>query len=300
MAIQKSVNAYSFMCDAFVDLPATPPPGQLAYVIATGKTYYSQNGTWVELGGGSGSSLPSFDNPKASPHAYDDEFDGPTLDAKWTISSGYTGADPGVNTPVAGTVAPLASLTTPIYDFATWPGWMLVQSEETAGGTPSYSHVQIQQSVTLDTDATIFVCLSNENSRWDAAIEGSTAVEFRNSGDANESLGLRIDNTGSARNLIFWVENNGAFSSHTMPSISENMPSNKYYICIWKDDTVYRCAFSYDSCILSQAIGTLTKTGVTTFDRLGVRFYNANNTPSTISGISFFRYYAGHTYSFMN
>ncbi len=292
MAIQYANLTYSFVVDDYVDLPAGVPPGQLAYVSNTGLSYYSTNGTWKLLATGSGSSRPSFDNPPASPSAYDDEFDATTLDAKWTLSSTGT-----TNPITSGTVNPLSNLTTPIYDLVSCPSWIMFQSDNS-----SQQVCRITQSLTPATQCTVFAKFSINNRIISAVNEGNIEITFGNSADSNENVFLSISQQGSGSGYAaqITVENNGVFSFVAAPTITEKVIVGNFYGVLWKDGNVYHAGWTHGNNGGFTYLGSVTKTGVTTFDRLSLRFLTANETPSSIEGCDFIRYYPSITYALMN
>lgn len=303
MAIQYANLTYSFVVDDYVDLPAGVPPGQLAYVVNTAKAYYSTNGIWKEvLLAGAGGFQPytySFDNPPASPSAYDDEFNATTLNPKWTAYSGYTGVNPGVNTPVSGTVNPFSSLTTPVYDLDTWPSWMLTQSEETTGGSVPYSYAGYYQSYTPATNETFFFKVCGDYRNFNSAQEGIISLMLLNTGDSNEQIGIKVDQTGTTKRAMLWVLNNGSLTNAFTGNINEASGGINFYLCLWKSGNTYYGGLAHGNTVFAQ-LGPVTKTGVTTFDRFELRFGSSDDTPSIISGIDFFRYYPSITYALMN
>lgn len=290
MAVQYASTTYNYVVDDYASLPVTPPPGQLAYVVATGNTYYSQNGTW-RLIPGVGASGTSFDNPPAAPSAYNDEFDSTVLNAKWTLSSAST-----TNPAVAGTVDPTASLTTPIYDLASWPSWCLFQSDNSSAGTVNLS----QTGMTIATNATILVKTSVDNRNFSAGAEGSVFVGLYNTGDSNEGVAAYIANisgTGSVFRLR--VENNGVVTSVVGVTMSENVQQGPFYCALWKKSNDYWAGFAQSDGIFT-IVGPASKTGVTTFDGARIQFSTANETPSAVAGIDYFRYYPSVTYALKN
>lgn len=114
---------------------------------------------------------PSLDDPPASPHAYDDEFDGVSLDPKWTRLSGGAFDD-------ASAIDPYASFTvghrTSHNGYR--PSWYMVQGSST-GGT-----VLIYQAVTLPTDCFVWARLSF-NFRYTTTVNNDTDVELGLWGD---------------------------------------------------------------------------------------------------------------------
>lgn len=241
----------------------------------------------------------SFDNAPASPSSYDDEFTASSIDAKWTVSSKYTGSDPGVHTPVSGTVDPLATVSVPTYDLTTFPSWLLVQPESAGTGSPNYAFMSLSQSYSPQTNETFFMCFAGDNRAFGTALEGSVALQLYNTSDSNEEIGVRMENSGSARRILSWVTNNGSVSLDNGASISEKFGNLKFYIVLYKTGNVYRAGFAHADGPFT-FLDPQTKTGVTTFDRFELRFFTANDTPTIINGCDFFRYYPSNTYALMN
>lgn len=293
MAIQYANLTYSYAVDNYVDLPTGAPPGQLAYVVSTAKAYYSTNGTWKEvLLAGAGGFQPytySFDNPPASPSAYDDEFDATTLNAKWTATSGGT-----TNPVIAGTVNPIASLTTPVYDLSTQPSMLLVQSDNS-----SNAYIEFRQTITIATNAT-FICKILGNNTPVNADETNLYYTLRNSADTNEWVYFMLRSNGGSRSLRLSVNNNGAITNISGNSMVDRRDALDFYLIIWKLGDVYHAGYAWSPRGGITYFGSVTKTGVTTFDNVTLDMNTANETPSRILGFDFFRYYPSITYALMN
>lgn len=294
MAIQYANMTYSYVVDNLVDLPAGVPPGQLAYVVNTAKAYYSTNGTWKEVGlgvtGGYQPYIYSFDNPPASAGTYDDEFNSTSLNAAWTLTSTGT-----TNPCVSGTVNPISSLTTPVYDLTTWPGWLLVQSDNSSVQTVSFS-----KTISLGTDATFFAKVGFDNRNFSASGEGDILFNLYNNADTNEEVSAYIQEaSGAAFRYRLRVNNNGAVTEVTGGNIVEQTAVSPYYIALWKSGNSYYAGFTAGGTVFT-VVGPVTKTGTTTLDRLELSFHTANETPSAIMGVDFIRYYSSVTYALRN
>jgi len=236
---------------------------------------------------------PSWDNPPASPHAYDDEFDTGTLDAKWTIASATT-----TNPATTGTIDYTASLTTPIVDVATVPSWLCFQSDNSSVGT-----VWIEQVYSPSANSTFFFKTSGNSRSTNVNTEGSTWIRLVNTADSNEAIVLYHLKNGTNHSVGLQVINNGA-STLVEPAnkAGENSPVGPWYLVMWKKSDVYHAGFatSDGGTFSYMDAGYVTKTGTTTFDRVHIGFTTANETPSIIDGVDFFRYKASLDYSLVN
>jgi len=238
---------------------------------------------------------PSFDNPPSSPHAYNDEFDSTTLDTgKWTAGGGQTAT--------AGTIAPTSTLSSASkYDLASWPSWLLFQGHNATVQTGTFT-----QSVTLDTNATFFLKVAFQSRGWSGGAtqlattnENLSGLTLANSADSNESISFRASNNGTNPILEAGVLNNGAFTSITSAAPLAGMSATSMYLAVFKaTDTYYFYVFYADGG--SNYLGSLTKTGVTTFDELRLSFSTSDDTISPIAGIDFIRYYSSVTFALMN
>lgn len=235
--------------------------------------------------------LYSFDNAPPTPSAYDDEFAAGSLDAKWTMTSTGT-----TNPVAAGTVNPTSSLTTPILDLATMPSWLLFQSDNS-----TVKEFGIYQTISLATNASIFAKIKTTNEVISAVDEGDFYIKLWNSGDANEgiTIGEIQQAAGSGYAHQITVQNNGAFTSVIGATIAENRAIPHIYLLLWKVADVYHAMFGMGDGPLFY-LGSVTKTGVTTFDRVTLGMTTANETPSIIGGFDFFRYYATNNYALRN
>lgn len=235
--------------------------------------------------------LYSFDNAPANPSAYDDEFQTGSLASKWTMTSTGT-----TNPVAAGTVNPTSSLTTPILDLSTMPSWLLFQSDNS-----TVKEFGIYQTISLDTNATIFCKLKVTNSVLSATDEGDCYLKLWNSSDSNESVTIgeiqQVGGGGYAHQIT--VQNNGAFTSVIGAAIAEKRAIPHIYVLLWKVADVYHAMFGMGDGPLFY-LGSVSKTGVTTFDRVTLGMLTANETPSIMGGMDFFRYYGSNTYALMN
>ena len=265
--------------------------GVLCSTQDTKRLYYWTGTGWTQIALSTSGYKASFDNPPASPSAYDDEFDSTSLDGKWTAFS------TGTANPVAsGSVNQLSNLTTPIYDLATMSSWLLFQSDSSSAGT-----FGIYQDITLATDCTLFVKFAVNNRVISAINEGNVEVKLRNIADSNEAVYISCSQQGAGAGFAvqLTVENNGVFSVVIGPVYSEKAPVDHLYAVLWKNGNTYHAAFAHGSGPFSY-LGSVTKTGVTTLDRMYVQTLTANETPSFINGFDFVRYYPSITYALMN
>ena len=235
--------------------------------------------------------LPSFDNPPATANANNCEFDGSLCGWTWS-------ADAGSTAPASGTANPTAAVSgDPVYDLTSWPGFMLVQSDES-----SQVALRLKQAVTLDTNATIVAAVSVPIRDVSASAEGSIYLYLTNSGDTNEIVYSGIANTSGAgytcRGAIF---NNGSETAVAGPTLSENGDLVRVYLWIFKTGDTYKVACSYGDLRIPDTFGTtLTKTGVTTLNELQIMVQTANETPSIIWSVNWVRYYASNTIAIVN
>jgi len=222
----------------------------------------------------------SIHNPPASPGTYDCEFTS-------GLCSGYAfSVDAGTAGPDSGTIAPVASLTgNPVYDTATWPGWVLVQSDESVG-----QGVYIKKTATVATDATLYGRVLSDNNNISAGGEGAVCLKIYNSGDSNENVSACVNKGTSATSIYCDVNNNGSLSSITSPgSFGEEIPVAWDTLVIWKSTNAYYCGAFGIGGAWSGVLPIGTKTGVTTFDQISVVAVTANETPSMVWGFDYLR-----------
>lgn len=251
---------------------------------------YDSNGRRVSASSVTGN-LYTYDNAPSAPSAYDDEFNGGSLDAKWTLASAGT-----TNPATTGTVNPISSLTTPVIDLATTPSWLLGQSDNSSAQT-----FRVYEAITLASDCTIFVKFGANNRVINAVNEGNVELQLLNDADANESVNIGVIQQagGSGMALQMLVQNNGAYTTVIGPTLAEKGPVSPAYGVLWKNGDVYHGGFAYGNQPFTY-LGSVTKTGVTTLNRLALVWFTANETPSMISGFDFVRYYPTITYGLMN
>jgi hypothetical protein len=115
---------------------------------------------------------PSLDDPPSSPHAYDDEFDGVSLDPKWTRAGTFDDIS---------AIDPYASFAGGHRTSLSYrQSWYMMQSAAAGGGASLY------QSVILPTDCFIWARLSF-NVRYSATVDNDSSV----------GIGLYADLSGS-------------------------------------------------------------------------------------------------------
>lgn len=231
----------------------------------------------------------SLDNPPASPHTYDDEFNAGTLDSKWTIGSSGT-----TNAATAGTIDYTASLTTPIIDAATIAGHIAFQSDNSSGGT-----FWIREAYSASTNATFVVKIGTLNRNVSANGEGQILVRLTNSADSNEGVGFGVNHTGTGVLAAAYAINNGAVTTLNSNGYAETLPRAAWYVVLWKKSDVYHMAVAASTGALDY-VGSVTKTGVTTLDQLQIEMSTANETPSLVDAVDFFRYKASLDYGIVN
>lgn len=253
-------------------------------------TLPDNTGTVLTTASAYGPRLYSWNNPPSSPHAYDDEFDSGSLAAKWTRSSSGT-----TNPVTTGTIDYTASLTTPITDLTSVPSVLMFQSDNSVNG-----FVKITQTYTPATNETHFFKILS--SARDVSTNGEGALFFSliNSTDANEVIGFGSANSGAVHNNYCYVNNNGTISGTSSGSFSEVSRVGASYLVVWKKGNDYYCGMAGEDKSLLTFLSVKTKTGVTTFDRIEFFFQTANETPSVIDGLDFYRYKASLDYSLVN
>lgn len=235
----------------------------------------------------------SWDNPPASAHAYDDEFDSTTKDAKWTL---YGAAATGLtNTAVVGSIDYTASLTTAIYDLTTISGSLAFQSDNSSLGKLGF-----QQSYTAATNSTFFIKISGLRTNVSTNIEGNVTLKLDNTGDNNEWINVGVTHSGSGQGIIATVNNNGALTTTTTTVLGETTLGAAVYVAVWKKSDVYHWGYAGAGSMGFTYGGSMTKTGVTTLDRINIEMSTANETPSVVEAVDFFRYKASLDYGLVN
>lgn len=261
---------------------ATIPEGYLEWHKDTDKLYKSDGTTKTEIAAG-GAVRPSINNPPATTHAYSDEFDATTLNAKWTpVSAGTTA-------PIAaGTVTRINNLTVPIYDAATMPSYMLFQSDNSSAAT-----FGLKQTVTVPTNGTFFIKMFADNKVFSAANEGAIMMRLFNAADTNEYVEIGLaNNTGAGQTTRAVLSNNGVLTlNFNGGARTEGNPLIESLFCIMKATNTYYFFSGTEGTALLTLLGSATKTVVTTLNTLQINCYTANETPSTVYGVDFVRWY---------
>lgn len=227
-------------------------------------------------------------NARTSPDTDDCEFDG-SVCAAWTVDASYS----------SGTVDQTIQQTTYIKDVASWPGWLLLQGDNSSATIKDVTH-----SYTPGTNE-MWVFHVMASGALNATDEGRAGLCYLNSGDSNEAVCLGYHNAAGAERVEMYVNNNGGLSiTCTMNSGAPPWP-DLVFIIVKKGD-VYSGGYispyggggwgntSETFC------GSVTKTGVTTFDEVAFRVGTANETPSPVTGIDFARHYTAPTFAIMN
>lgn len=258
--------------------------GHVLQVLSGPTVGFGGLGTTVSQG------LYSWDYPPQSPSAYDDEFDSGTLDAKWTIASAGT-----TNPAVAGTIDYTASLTTPIVDAASVPSRLMFQSDNSSGAT-----FRVSQTFTQATDETHFIKILANQRNVNVNGEGAFYLELSNSGDANEIIAVGTTNSGTLHDVWAYVNNNGVSGGVSSGYVNEGSKATPTYIVIWKKSNDYYIGIAGEDKGSFNVFTIITKTGVTTFDTISLIFFTANETPSVIEGVDFYRYKDSLDYSLLN
>lgn len=265
-----------------------------------GSTYEAHcccaDGSWSACGGsgGSGSSdrLPSWNNPPASASSLDCEFDG-SICSGFSFSSGMS----------SGTVDPAASIAGGadwIYDFASAPGRLLIQSN---GDSVTYKGFD-SPTVSMATDFTIFAKFSPLGMRnFSTGAEGEIYIEVTNSSDSNETFACGLTNSGGALYNRCFVQNNGTFTTTNNvgygPNDATQTAQPQYWLFVVTGASLKFYAGAAEDALVY--IGALTKTGVTTgWDGYRFRAVSANETPSTVWLVDFIRYYSSNTFAIWN
>lgn len=232
----------------------------------------------------------SFDNPRPAPHAYDCEFSG-GLATGWTNYTTSTAMTEGVVSPVS------TASGNPIYDFTTWPSWVLLQSDETSGVIYGF-----KRDITLDTDATIFFRLMH-TIKDSGAGEGYVLLSLGNKSDSDEfvGFGLSSETGGGIMRLYEGVNNNGSVSYgvYDWPNDFTYPVANLYFQLVKAGDVYHFYVYTGD-CGSPRYLGSRTKTGVTTLDEVRLWSVTSDDSPRVVSGFDFFRYYPSATFALVN
>lgn len=238
---------------------------------------------------------PSALNPRPTPHANDCEFSSGVC-GSWNLHADFS----------SGTVDPAAQVSGgDIYDCTSWSGWCLFQ--DYTASTPAF-----KPGVYLDyTPAT-------EETWWfhvTAGTGGSSTDEnriglcYRNSGDTNEAVCFGYHSSGGAERIELYVSNNGALTSTCVMALG-GAGSDDVVMFLQKDTNDYYAGIvrtngggAYGNTGTNRSpyyCGVVTKTGVTTFNRMSMMMGDSDDDPTPIQGIDFIRYAASRTFAFVN
>ena len=221
---------------------------------------------------------PSLNTIPASASSYDDEFTSTTLDAQWTATT-IAG-----NATAAGSLGLILSPAAPVRDLTTVPGWFMWQSDS-AG-----SSFGLVQPWTEDTTSMFFARCQQDQRNYSASQEGSIHFGPTVIADTNESVFIWANTTGTALSFRLQVQNNGAFTEVASTALHEIQPLSPFILLMVRNGNSYYGFVSYNEGAAFTYLGTVTKSGVTTFDEVRLVFIGANETPSPIMGCDYFRY----------
>jgi hypothetical protein len=255
-------------------------------------TYETTTGDfeWQVDQGSSGNRLPSILNPPASAGTYDCEFNsGVSGCSGWSISGSAS----------SGTVDPFTQQTSIYYDTSTWPGWLLVQGDNSSATVTAIASVSITQATN---EKWIFSVYASGGTN--ATNEGRSGICYSNSGDNNEFVCAGLHNASGNEVVELYCMNNGAITVVTFGSLNTFPIVSHVYVLFKRTNTYYLSVFP-DSGIGGHSTVALTgascaKTGVTTLDTMGWYSGSANENPSPIVGVNFVRYQADTDFGLIN
>jgi len=181
--------------------------------------------------------IRAIDRPPDTPHAANDEFDSPTLDAIWTVVQG-----------TAGTVD-LAGATGGIYDLTSRPGWLLMQA-----GTNQ--HVRLRQDYTLGDGESVIACIAialqaaGEPGITDSYLDCGIAVSNRTDDwHAGDYATVHLDSEVGAWRIFGGGGLNGvANPAVSVPGANVSFPhiAQRFYFRILRDGLDYYTMWSAD------------------------------------------------------
>jgi len=272
-------------------LPGTCAEGQLHQDTDSGgtETYVCTGAnSWTKFG--NALQRPSMDNDPATAPDWSCDFSS-------TICSGSLYGSAGTSTPVSGSISTISSVSgDPLYSYSHVPGSICFQSDESTAQT-----IGVAWSTSQSTQQTWLVKLSGQNRVISADPEGTLALRLENSGDSNEELYMAAYKNASS--LLPWLQinNNGSGASSTGGAVAEgSLSAGAIYLAIWKDGNTYWGGYATARDGVMSPLGSLTKTGVTTFDTLKIVMYTANETPSAIFCVDFARSWNSLKFDFVN
>lgn len=233
-----------------------------------------------------------MDDVPLSPHAYNDEFDGPTLDPKWSTTNTVQPIDTvnpvQLNAIVAGAHR---------YDFNYRPGWLMAQ--------PLINdELRFDQAVTLPTDCTIFARMSF-NVRYSAVLNNDSSFGIQlladNAGtpDTANVISMKLNesdgNTVQAEATRVLASVNTTVVSRNVGPQSVGVDSliqNACYVLIIKTGTTYTFGLGEPD---GNWLWLTQQTHASAMVWLRLVFFNVSNvTPGTmLMGVSFIRFYDG-------
>jgi hypothetical protein len=198
-------------------------------------------------------------------------------------------------TSTSGTVAPWAQAAadTEIYDFSTWPGWALVQIND--GASDTNLRYWLPSTLASDTTWTLVARMSvtaGVGSGY-AADEYTIGIAVRNASDTNEFVAIYPCEVDSGTNCEtqLSVSNNGtvAVSTLSAPASGFSHAAGLIYV-LWRNGNVYTAAV-YGIGGGVSLVGSGTKTGETSMERLELILGASNNNITPVTGIDYIRIY---------
>ncbi|MCB1008456.1 MAG: hypothetical protein KDB94_06135, partial [Acidobacteria bacterium] len=166
-------------------------------------------------------------NEPATPNAQDCEFDGNACDWTWQSATWTESAvEPNLQ----------RGASEFYYDFDTWPGWVLMQGDNTSA-TQKY----LSRSWSADTDATWMIHLLGSNF---GAATNERRLQFclENSGDSNEAVCIGYTTVATSGYWELFVNNNGSITSckwttNQTGTVYSNLAD--VVTVLWKDSDEY-------------------------------------------------------------
>lgn len=242
--------------------------------------------------------LPSMDWPPATAPDWSCEFDG-------SLCSGTGFEIPGLSLPppISGTIDPWQSWTVePIYDVASSPGKLCFQSDDTSA---QHYGVYWDLGANLPTSATLLAKFTVHNRNLSAVLEGGICLSVYNISKfahiGLDAVAGCYQQTGSAWEVGLLGHNNGTLTNVGTGTVGEAAPvTHEFWIALQKSGNDYRVNWTSAHDGVPMPAYTYTKTGVTDMDRIGIRFYTANETPSIIQCVDYLRVWNSLKYDFVN
>lgn len=234
---------------------------------------------------------PTMDDPPTSPHAYDDEFEGPTLDPKWTIHS--VNPIDTVNPVQLNAIA--AGKTRMSFDYR--PGWLMVQPVVN-------DQVNFDQPVTLSTNCTVFARMSFYQ-RFSGVTNNDTSFGIAlvaDSGGSPDELNFVAMKLNESDGNTVQGEGSRTLAGVAAQSVSRNVGpqslgldsliQNACYVLLHKTGTTYNFGLGQPD---GNWMWLTPQTHASSMVWLRFLFHNVNTAApgSLIMGIKFIRYYDG-------